>query len=53
MVVTPKSNGKVRIYVDLSNLNEHVKRENHPLPAVDTTLSRLAGSRIFTNLDAN
>ena len=42
MVVTPKSNGKVRVYVDLSKLNEFVKRENHPLPAVDTTLGRLA-----------
>ena len=38
MVVTPKSNGKVRVSVDLSKLNEFVKRENHPLPEVDTTL---------------
>jgi len=53
MVVTPKSNGKVRICVDLSKLNKYVKREYHPLPAVDTTLGRLAGSRIFTKLDAN
>ena len=53
MVVTPKSNGKVRICVDLSKLNEHVKRGNHPLLAVDTALGRLAGSRIFTKLDAN
>ena len=37
MVVAPKSNGKVRGSVDLSKLNEYVKRENHPLPAVDTT----------------
>jgi len=53
MVVTPKSNGKVRVCVDLSKLNEFVKRENHPLPAVDTTLGRLAGSTVFTKLDAN
>ena len=53
MVVTPKSNGKVRVCVDLSKLNEFVKRENHPLPAVDTTLERLAGSTVFTKLDAN
>ena len=53
MVVTPKSNGKVRFCVDLSKLNEYVKRENHPLPAVDTTLGRLAGSRVFSKLDAN
>ena len=53
MVVIPKSNGEVRVCVDLSKLNEYVKRENHPLPAVDTTLGRLAGSRVFSKLDAN
>ena len=53
MVVTLKSNGKVRVCVDLSKLNEFVKRENHPLPAVDTTLGRLAGSTVFTKLNAN
>ena len=51
--MTPKSNVKVRVCVDLSKLNEYVKRENHPLPAVDTTLGRLAGSRVFSKLDAN
>ena len=51
MVVTPKSNGKVRVCVDLSKLNEFVKRENHPLPAVDTMLGGLAGSTVFTKLD--
>lgn len=50
MVVIPKSNGKVRVCVDL---NEYVKRENHPLSIVDTTLGRLAGSRVFSKLDAN
>ena len=53
MVATPKSTGEVRVCVDLSKLNEYVKRENHPLPALDTTLGRLAGSRVFSELDAN
>lgn len=53
LVVAPKSNGKVRVCVDLSKLNQYVKRENQPLAAVDTTLGRLAGSRVFTKLDAN
>ena len=53
MVVTPKSNGKVRVCVDSSKLIEFVKRENHPLPTVDTTLGRLAGFTVFTKLDAN
>lgn len=47
MVVTPKSNGKVRVCVNLSKLNEYVKRENYPLAAVDTLIGRLAGSRVF------
>ena len=53
MVIAAKSNGNVRICVDLSRLNEYVKRENYPLPAVDTTLGKLGGSRVFTKLDAN
>lgn len=51
VVVTPKSNSKVRVRVDLSKLNRYVKKENHPLPALDTTLGRLAGSRVFSRLD--
>ena len=53
MVVTPKPNGKVRVCVDLTKLNEYVQRENHPLPSVDVTLEKLAGAKYFTKLDAN
>ena len=53
MVVVPKSSGKVRICVDLTKLNESVRRERHPLPAVDQTLAQLAGAKLFSKLDAN
>jgi len=53
MVVVPKKNGKVRICVDLTRLNQSVRRERHPLPAVDQTLAQLAGAKVFTKLDAN
>lgn len=53
MVVVPKSNSKVRICVDLTKLNESVRRERHPLPAVDQTLAQLAGAKTFSKLDAN
>ena len=53
MVVVPKTNGRVRICVDLTRLNESVKRERHPLPAVDQILAQLAGAKLFTKLDAN
>ena len=53
MVVVPKSNGRVRICVDLTKLNENVYRERHPLPAVDQTLAQIAGARVFSKLDAH
>ena len=37
MVVTPKSNGKVRVRVDLSKLKKFVKSAKHLLPAVNPT----------------
>ena len=53
IVVVPKPNGRVRICVDLTKLNESVLRERHQLPAVDQTLAQLAGGRVFLKLDAN
>ena len=53
MVVVPKSNGKVRICVDLTHLNRSVRRERHPLPAVEQSLAQLAGAKVFSTLDAN
>ena len=53
MEMTPKSNGKVRVCVDLTKLNEYVQRENHPLPLVDVTLRKLKQVKYFTKLDVN
>ena len=53
MVVVPKGNGKVRICVDLTKLNQNVCRERHILPSVEQTLAQLQGARVFSKLDAN
>ena len=53
MVVVPKANWKVRICVDLTQYNNSVCRERHPLPAVEQTMAQLAGAKIFSKLDAN
>ena len=53
MVVVPKASGAVRICVDMKPLNEHVLREVHPMPKVDTTLAQLTGATMFSKLDAN
>ena len=47
MVVVPKHNGKVRICVDLTKLNESVRRERHILPSVEQTLRTDRGSEVF------
>ena len=53
IVVVPKANEKVRICVDLTRLNDSVRRENFPLPTTDKLLAQLSGSTIFSKLDCN
>ena len=53
MVVVPKPKGKVRIFVELTQLNPSVCRERHPLPVVEQTLAQIAGAQVFSKLDAN
>ena len=52
LVVAPKSNGKIRICVDLSKLNENVVRHRHVLPSVDETLAKLGHGKVFSKIDA-
>ena len=49
----PKSNGHVRICVDLTKLNESVCRERYQLPSVEESLSKRSRAHVFTKLDAN
>ena len=53
MVVVPKVGGKVRICVDLTKLNQSVRRERLMLPSVEQTLAQLGGATVFSKLDAN
>ena len=53
MVVVPKTNGAVRICVDLTKLNTAVCRERHILPSVDHILGQMAGATVFSKIDAN
>ena len=53
LVVVPKSNGQVRICVDLTKLNKSVCQERHLLPSVEQILAQLEGAKVFSKLDAN
>ena len=52
MVVAAKSNGKLRIYSDLTKLNKSVQKEVNPLATVENSLSK-SRSKYFSKIDAN
>ena len=52
MVVVAKKNNDVRICVDLKGLNKYIKREQFMLPTFEDIAPKLAGSAIFSKLDA-
>ena len=53
MVVVNKSNGGVRICVDLTKLNEHIKRPVYPSKTPKEAVSNIkSGSKYFTTCDA-
>ena len=53
MVPVPKSGGSVRITVDFKHLNKCVKREIYPIPTVEQLTAELAGSSLYSKLDAS
>ena len=52
MVPVLKKNGDVRICVDLKHLNRAVKRERYTLPTLEDMTHKLAGSKVYSKLDA-
>lgn len=53
MGVVTKKSGDPHICVNLTQLNKSVHRGKYTLPSVKQTLSLLAGSKIFSKLNAN
>ena len=51
MVVTERSNGRVRICLDMRDANKAIIRERHIIPKVDECLAELHGAKFFTKLD--
>ena len=51
IVVVPKSDGDVRVCVDMRPANEAIIRERHPIPTVEEILQDLNGSSFFSKID--
>ena len=47
LTIVPKSNGGIRMCVDLSELNKGVRREAYPLPRVTELLGTLSKGIVF------
>ena len=52
MVAMCKSSGKLRVCIDLRNLNRALQRPHYPIPTIDEVLPRLANAKFFLVLDA-
>ena len=51
LVVVPKTDGDVRICVDMRRANSAIERERHPIPTIEEVLYDLNGSTVFSKLD--
>ena len=47
----PKSDGDIRLCVDMRRANLAVKRERHPIPTIEELLQEMNQSKIFSKLD--
>ena len=51
LVVIPKENGEIRLFVDMREANKAILRERHPTPTVDDLIHALNGATVFSKLD--
>ena len=50
-MVVPKSDGDIRVCVDMHRANEAIIHERHPIPTVQELLHDLNGSTVFSKID--
>ncbi len=51
LVAVKKKGGKIRWCIDWRRLNEVTKKDSWPMPTVQDTIARLAGSNVFSGVD--
>jgi hypothetical protein len=51
IVIVPKKNGKLRIYIDFRKLNVAIKKDPYPLPFIDEVLNTVVGYEAYSFLN--
>ena len=51
ILLVPKPDGKYRFCVDFRQLNSKSRKDNAPVPRIDTIFSLIGGAKIFSTLD--
>ncbi|XP_060084332.1 uncharacterized protein K02A2.6-like [Ylistrum balloti] len=52
MVTVTKPNGKIRICIDPSDLNQGIQREHYPMKTIDDIIAEIPNANVFSKLDA-
>ena len=53
VAVAPKEEGRIRVCVDMRQVNKFIKRERHITPTINEVINDLNGAKIFSKLDLN
>jgi hypothetical protein len=53
IIVVPKKNGKLRIYIDFKKLNTDTKKDPNPLPFTHEMLNTIVGYGAYSFLDGH
>jgi hypothetical protein len=51
IVVVPKKNGKLKIYINFKKLNKATKNDPYPLPFIDEVLNTIVGYEAYSFLN--
>ena len=51
LVIVSKVNGKLRICIDLRDLNRAIKHQHYQLPSAENLFARMSGTKYFAKLD--
>ena len=52
MVIVLTSNGKLRICIDLTDLNKAIRREHYPLKTIEDMTQQINQFKVYSKLDA-